>query len=329
MSQERCDMGLYIHDGKVRIVVSTVSSTAITLKSSNETRHWQVPNKEGSFSYNVWLVVESPAKRMFWMLGIYPRSKVIGQTNGRKNYKYENVISGSEVWVATEGWQIIQQKHQHEFVLFPSCSRDIFGFKKGSQRPLVWQGVAVLAFSSVRFLPDTGCWGAGAPKDAIAPCHRTKGCGSSGVRFALSPCSKEKLEPREGWLAPSLRVSAACRASLVSVLVLLAVHTVNMERRRCRKTEISIRPAQSLLYRELMIGRATLMSARREILSPEPFASRCGDANCGWTHRSGTCGRPWTVSYSALLQAVNVIILWGFPRAVCLLSLMLSSFTVL
>lgn len=65
MSQERCDTALYIHNGKVRIVVSSVSSTAITLKSSNETSHWQVPNEEGSFSYNVWLVVEFPAKRMF------------------------------------------------------------------------------------------------------------------------------------------------------------------------------------------------------------------------------------------------------------------------
>lgn len=227
MSQERCDTGLCIHDGKVRIVVSTVSSTAIILKSSNETSHWQVPN-EASFSYNVWLVVEFPAKRMFWILEIYPRSKVIGQTNGRKNYKYENATSGSEVWVATEGWQIVQQKHQHEFLLFPSCSRDVFWqglSEKGLQTPLVWQGVAALAFSSLHFLPDTGCWEAHAPKDTIAPCHRTKGCGSSGVRFALSPCSEEKLEPHEGWLALSLRVWATCRANLVSVLVGLADHS--------------------------------------------------------------------------------------------------------
>lgn len=59
------DTALYFHDEKVRRIVSTVSSTAITLKSSNETSTWQVPNRESSFSYNARLVVESPAKRMF------------------------------------------------------------------------------------------------------------------------------------------------------------------------------------------------------------------------------------------------------------------------
>lgn len=54
--------------------------------------------------------------------------------------------------------------------------------------------------------------------------------------------------------------------SLIFVLILLSIHTVNMKRRRYRKTEVS---AQSLLYGELMIGRPILMSARREILSLE------------------------------------------------------------
>ena len=89
------------------------------------------------------------------------------------------------------------------------------------------------------------------------------------MRTALILCSKEEVQPHEGWLPISLHVSASCRASLIFVLILLAVHTVNMKRRRYRKTEGSIRPAQSLLYGELMIGKPTLMSVRREILSPE------------------------------------------------------------
>lgn len=40
MSQERCDTGLYIHDGKARGILSTFFSAAIILKSSNEAKHW-------------------------------------------------------------------------------------------------------------------------------------------------------------------------------------------------------------------------------------------------------------------------------------------------
>lgn len=53
------------------------------------------------------------------------------------------------------------------------------------------------------------------------------------------------------------------------MLILLVIHTVDMKRRRYRKTEYSIRPAQSVLYGELMIGRLTLMSEGREMLSSE------------------------------------------------------------
>lgn len=194
---------------------------------------------------------------------------MIGQTNERKNYKYGNVISALEVCVATGGWQIIQQKHQPEFVLFPNCSGSIVWqvlSEKGLQRALVWQGVSVLVFSSVHFLPDTRCSEAHAPEFTITNWYETKGCGSSGVRFALILHSKKEVEPHEGWLAISLHVSAAYRVSQILVLILLAIHTVNTKR-RCRKTKDSIRAAQSLVYGELMIGRPTLMSERREILS--------------------------------------------------------------
>jgi len=42
-------------------------------------------------------------------------------------------------------------------------------------------------------------------------------------------------------------MSAAFRLSLIFMFILLAIHTVNMKRRRYRKTEDSIRAAQSLL----------------------------------------------------------------------------------
>lgn len=123
-------------------------------------------------------------------------------------------------------------------------------------------------FSTVPFLPDSGCSEAHAPKDTITHWHQTNGCGSSAVRFALIPLSKGDVEPHEGWLAISLHVLAACGVS--QVFVPIFEHTVNMKRRRYRKTEDSIRPAQSLLYGELMIERPTLMSKmRREIVSPE------------------------------------------------------------
>lgn len=61
-------------------------------------------------------------------------------------------------------------------------------------------------------------------------------------------------------------MSAACWVNLIFLLILLSIHTVNMKRRRYRKTEDS---AQSLLYGELMIGRPALMSVSRGTLSLE------------------------------------------------------------
>lgn len=154
-------------------------------------------------------------------------------------------FSSSEVWASTERWQITQQEHQHKFVLFRNCSGGAFWqvfSENGLQGSSVWQGVAVLVFSTVPFLPDTGCSETHAPKDTITHWHRTNGCGSSAVRLALIPLSKGEVEPHEGLLAISLHMSAACGVSQVFVLILLAVHTVNMKRRRYRKTEDSIRP---------------------------------------------------------------------------------------
>lgn len=163
--------------------------------------------------------------------------------------------------------QIFQQIHQHEIFLFPNCFRGVFWqvlSEKRLQGSLVWQGVSVPVFPPVPFLPDPGCSEAHGFKDTIPHRHQM-GVVAQVWGLCLFCVQGKKLSHVKSDNA-RFHVSAACWVSLIFVLILLSVHTVNMKRRRYRKTEDS---AQSLLYGELMIRRPILMSARREILSLE------------------------------------------------------------
>lgn len=124
------------------------------------------------------------------------------------------------------------------------------------------------------------------------------------------------VEPCEALLAIRFHVLAACWVNLIFLPILLSIHTVNMKRRRYRKTE----------HKACFMGADdrethTDECEKRNATSRADSPSHCIAETQARSKLTAPARRQsWTVSYSAPLLAVSII-LCEFPRAACLLSL--------